>query len=149
MCFFTGPISCLYMTDVLNSIYQIKLKLPQCCGNWICLHLLVEKWQVIYTVVVKGEVWKPSWTQIFIASIGEKLVTTTTCFGHQVAIVGLYTLKRMFSTTCVIIYLDAEISDTLTLLCYNWQIIYAWPMYFIGLDVDWRVLWLGWLPEWA
>jgi hypothetical protein len=34
---------------------------------------------------------------MFIASVGEMLVTTATCFGHQVAIVRLYNLKRMFS----------------------------------------------------
>jgi hypothetical protein len=53
---------------------------------------------------------------VFIASVGEKLVKTATCFGNQMAIFRLYYLRRMFSTICGIIYLDAEISDTLTLL---------------------------------
>jgi hypothetical protein len=43
-----------------------------------------------------------------------------------------------------------EISDTLTLLC-----LYRLTNYMLNLcisvrlDVDWRVLCLGWLPEWA
>jgi len=47
-----------------------------------------------------------------INSVGRKAITTT-CFGPQLAIVRLYTLKRIFNTICK--YLDVEISYILTL----------------------------------
>jgi len=48
--------------------------------------------------------------------VGGKLLTTT-CFGPQLAIVSLYTLKLILSTICK--YLDVEISYTLILLVYR------------------------------
>jgi len=42
---------------------------------------------------------------------------TTTCFGPQLAIVRLHTLKRILNTMCQ--YLDVGIQYTLTLFVYT------------------------------
>ena len=47
------------------------------------------------------------------------LKTITTCFGPQLAIVRLYTLKRILNTICKYLHLDVEISYILTLFVYS------------------------------
>jgi hypothetical protein len=72
-------------------------------------------------------------TKYLLDSVGGKLVTTT-CFGHQVAVVRLYTLKWILSTMCKYKHLDVEISDTLILFVLQIATILC-LIHSVGLDV--------------
>jgi len=78
---------------------------------------------VVYKLQCRKE-WRAviNITNIYLNSVGRKAITT--CFGPQLAIVRLYTLKRILNTMCK--YLDVEISYILTLFVYRWRQYWAW-----------------------